>query len=71
MNVIGHQDVGVKGKTVTLTVVFDACQVVFPVLVVAKNVLPLVAPNDDVIKGSGKLDPWLSCLGTALLQHLP
>ena len=60
MNVIRHQDVSVKRKAVTLTVVLDAFEVVFPVLVVVKNVLPLIAPSDDVIKGSGKLASRLS-----------
>ena len=60
-----------KRKAVTLTVVLDAFEVIFPVPVVAKNVLPLIASNHDVIKGSGKLDSWLSRHALHILQPLP
>ena len=64
MNVIGHQHVGVKRKAVTFTVVFDAFKVRYPVLVVAKNVVPLIAPNNDVIKGSRELHEYSDEIGT-------
>ena len=57
-----------KRKAVTRTIVLDAFEVIFPVPVVAKNVLALIASNNDVIKRSGKLDSWLSRHAIHILQ---
>ena len=50
MDVVGHQDVGVNTKLIALSVVFDSLQVVQAIPVVAKDLLALIAANNDVIE---------------------
>ncbi len=50
MDVVGHQDVGVNTKLIALPVVFDSLQVVQAIPVVAKDLLALIAADNDVIE---------------------
>ena len=60
MNVVGHQDVGIHGKAVPPTIVFDPIEVSQPVLVVTKDLLALIAAHNNVIKCSFKFDSRFS-----------
>jgi hypothetical protein len=50
MNVVGHQNVGVNYKLIALPVVFDSLEVIQPITIVVKDLLPLIATDDDVIE---------------------
>ena len=50
MNVVGHQNVGVNSKLIAFRVVFGALELMQPITVVAKDLLPLIATDDDVIE---------------------
>jgi hypothetical protein len=60
MNVVGHQNVGVKRKTKTLAVLFEPIEISQPVAVVTKDLLALIAPNNNVIKRPVKFDSGFS-----------
>ncbi len=55
---VGHQDVGVNRKSIALPVVFDSIQIGKPIPIVAKDLLPLIATDNDVVKGPFEFDPW-------------
>src|SRR3989338_2359095 len=61
VQMIGHQHVGVEPKIVSLAVMLDSLQVGGAVLVVSKDVLPLVASGDDMVESALKLNPWFTC----------
>jgi hypothetical protein len=57
---VTHQHVGIHVKAISLAVLFQSFQIVFSVRVAAKYRLALIASDNDVIKGSRKLDSRLS-----------
>jgi len=57
MDVVEHQDVGVNLKSVALTVMFNSLQVVKPVPVIAKDLLALIATDNDVVKRPFEFHP--------------
>ena len=60
MNVVGHQNVGVNRKTKTLAVLFEPLEISQPVSVVVKDLLALIAPNNNVLKCPVKFDSGFS-----------
>src|SRR5439155_15265866 len=50
MDVVGNQDIGVNIKLIASPVVFDSLQVVQAIPVVAKDLLALIAADNDVIE---------------------
>ena len=53
---VGHQDVGVKPKTIALTIVLEPLKVGAAVLVVLKSSLPLIAADNHMIERPVKLN---------------
>ena len=51
MDVVGHQHVGIETKPVASPVVRKSLHISQSVPIVPENLLPLIAPDDDVIKG--------------------
>jgi hypothetical protein len=50
MNVIGHQHVAVNDTSISLAIVFESLKIVEPIPIVAKDLLALIASDDDVIE---------------------
>jgi hypothetical protein len=49
-----------RANTLSPAVGFDSLQIVKPIPIIAKDLLPLIALNDDVIKGSFELHSGFS-----------
>jgi hypothetical protein len=63
---VAHEHVGIKLKAISAPVLFESFQIVSSVRVAAKYDLSVVAPDNNVIKGSRKLDSGLSRHGLLL-----
>src|SRR3970040_489901 len=61
VDVVGHQHVGIKLKVVPLSVMLYSLKVGSAVLIVSKDVLPLVASDNGMIEGPCKFNPWFPC----------
>jgi hypothetical protein len=48
--VVGHQNITVNRKTKTLALLFELVEISQPVSVVAKDLVVMIAPNNNVIK---------------------
>jgi hypothetical protein len=60
MDVVSHQHIGVKPKTVALAVVLEAFEIALAVPIVVKGSLALVAAHDDMVERAVKLDSGFS-----------
>jgi hypothetical protein len=54
--VVRHQDVGIKGESVSLLVASKQFGVALVVCFVSKDMAPLVSTGDDVIEGARNID---------------
>ena len=61
VDMVGHQHVGVELKVVSLSVMLQSLQIDAAVFVVPKDILALVASDDDMVESALKLNPWLAC----------
>src|SRR3989338_5102600 len=61
MDMVGHQNVSVELKVVSLSVMFYSLQVGGAVFVVPESILALVAAGNDMIECSLKFNPRLAC----------
>src|SRR3989339_1863907 len=61
VDMVGHQHVGIKLKVAPLSVMLYSLKVGSAVLIVSKDVLPLVASGDDMVESALKLNPWFAC----------
>ena len=61
VDVVGHQHVGIELKVIPLSVMLYSLQVGSAVLIVSKDVLPLVASDNGMIEGPRKLNPRFPC----------
>ena len=66
MNVIGHQNISVKPKTVALTILLDAFEIADSVLIIVKGSLAPIAAHNHMIKRPGKFYPRLARHGGTL-----
>jgi hypothetical protein len=70
MNVIQHQNVRINDKAIPVPIVFDPLEVVDPVAIVAKNLLALIATDDDMVKCPFELHSRFPCHGGAIYRAL-
>jgi hypothetical protein len=68
MDMVGHQYISIEEKGITVLVSFQKLEVFLVIGEAPKDFLPLIAPCDDVIEGSLKLNPGLSCHGMRMLK---
>jgi len=59
MNVGGHKDIAVEEEGITFFVLFQEPQIESVILSGFENLCALIAPGDDVIKSSCKMNPRL------------
>src|ERR687891_987725 len=70
MNVIRHQNVCINDKAIPVPIMFDPLEVVDPVAIVAKNLLALIATDDDMVKRPFELHSWFPRHGGAIYRAL-
>src|SRR3989339_2074173 len=66
-DVVGHQHVGIKLKVAPLSVMLYSLKAGSAVLIVSKDVLPLVVSDTGLLDGPCKFNPWFPCHA----QNLP
>src|ERR671918_2926562 len=70
MNVIRHQNVCINDKAIPVPIMFDPLEVVDPVAIVAKNLLALIATDDDMVKRPFELHSRFPRHGGAIYRAL-
>ena len=60
MNVIRHQHVGIHDAAIALPIMLEAFEVGDAVAFVAKDIAPVITPNDDMIQSAVKFDSRLA-----------
>jgi hypothetical protein len=55
VDVVGHQHISIERKAAALAVVLHSLEIAQSVSLILKNLPSLIAPDNDVIKGSFKL----------------
>ena len=54
---IRHQDVGMEKESMEFLIMRQSFLILLVIRIVSKDRLPLIAANDHVIKGAGKVNP--------------
>ena len=63
MDVVGHQDVGVEPKSITLAIMLQAFQISDAVLIIMKSSPLLITADNHMVERSVILDSGLACHG--------
>jgi hypothetical protein len=69
VDVVGYEDVGIKGEVKFLVIVLKSGQIVVIILGLKKDPLFLVSPGQDVIKGAGEFNSRLPCHVRAVFEQ--
>jgi len=68
---IAHQNIGIKMEGIAVFLLETVGEVGFIVLVVEEDILPLIAADQDMVKGDQKMNPRFSHHGKYLRKKPP